>query len=104
MSGKILEKSEKFDKAIEKAKGRLGELIKIKKGEYIYFITVIKANETGNEVFPYIKRNIKRTRTKRNLKKNQLIALYKEFAKEDRQLAENGITEYSNCLLKEDKK
>ncbi len=33
----------------------------------------------------------------------ELTKLYEEFAEEDRQLAEEGITDYTNRLAKEDK-
>ncbi|MEH1948315.1 MAG: hypothetical protein V7K77_15390 [Nostoc sp.] len=36
--------------------------------------------------------------------KNQIAALYTEFAQEDRQLAEAGLDEYAELLIQEDLK
>ncbi|HXH11261.1 MAG TPA: hypothetical protein VNP04_16060 [Alphaproteobacteria bacterium] len=39
-----------------------------------------------------------------SLDETQLEALYKEFAEEDRQLAEEGMSDYAEGLAKEDKR
>ena len=43
-----------------------------------------------------------RLKTKPTIDESQLAALYAEFAEEDRQLAEEGITDYAEALAKED--
>jgi hypothetical protein len=43
-----------------------------------------------------------RLKSKPNIDESQLAALYAEFAEEDRQLAEEGMTDYAEALTKED--
>ena len=39
----------------------------------------------------------------REVNKDQIAALYREFSEEDRKLAEEGMADYANSLAKEDK-